>query len=291
MQGAAGFRRRITRTLRQGVPHGREFAFDVGRDLSGRRTDLPHRGIHAWNRACDLPSHRNESRRHAGENVPGLVRFGRQLRLKILEPSLRRFEVVGRRLEIVGRSLLPNLRLLQFDGRSLSLRAVRTIFLRGRVQLLLSCLHLHGSGLEFQQRVRVLLARLRHILLKGFQSIGIQLGGTTVEPVLEGAAGLLALLRPVKPFGKGVFQVGDCLAGFFRHVLAEALHLRKNAHMSGTQLATASHDSLLYSLVFLKPKMLLIDSKAARRSSSVTSTCFPPAFSGARSPRIDVPPA
>ena len=106
--------------------------------------------------------------------------------------------------------------------------------MRGSVQLLLSCLHLHGRGLEFQQRVRVLLARLRHILLKGFQSIGIQLGGGTIEPVLESAAGLLALLRPIKPFGKGVFQVGDGFAGFFRHVLAEALHLRENAHMRGT---------------------------------------------------------
>ena len=204
---------------------------------------------------------------------------------------MRRFEVVGRRLEVVRRRLLPDLRLLQFDGRSLSLRAVRAIFLSGRVQLLLSCLHLHGRGLEFQQRVSILLRGLSHVLLKGFQSIGIQLGGTTVEPVLKSAAGLLALLRPVKPFGKGVFQVGDCLAGFFRHVLAEAIHLRENAHMSGTKLATTSHDSLLYSLVFLKPKMLLIDSNASRRSSSVTSTCFFPAFSGARSPRIDVPPA
>lgn len=172
------------------------------------------------------------------------------MRLKILEPSLRRFEIVGRRLEIVGRRLLPDLRLLQFDGRSLSLSRISPIFLRGRVQLLLSGLHLHGRGLEFQQRVRVLLRCLGHVLLKGFQSIGIQFGGTAVEPVLEGTAGLLALLRPVEPFGKGVFQVGDGFAGFFRHVLAEALHLRENAHMRGTKLATASHDSLLYSLVF-----------------------------------------
>ena len=175
---------------------------------------------------------------------------------------MRRLEVVGRRLEIVSRRLLFDLSLFEFDGRSLSLRAVRAIFLRGSVKLLLRGLHLHASRLEFQQRFSILLARLRHILLKGFQSIGIQLGSTAIEPVLEGAADLLALLRPVKPFGKGVFQVGDCLAGFFRHILAEAIHLRENAHMSGTKLATASHDSLLYSL-FLKPKMLLIDAKAA----------------------------
>ena len=213
------------------------------------------------------------------------------MRFEVLEPSLRRLEIVGRRLEIVSRRLLFDLSLFEFDGRSLSLRAVRAIFLCGRVQLFLSGLHLHASRLEFQQGVRILLRGLRHVLFKGLQGFGIQFGGTTAEPVFEGAADLLALLHPVKPFGKGVFQVGDCLAGFFRHVLAEALHLRENAHMRGTQLATASHDSLLYSLVFLKPKMLLIDAKAARRSSSVTSTCLSPAFSGARSPRIDVPPA
>ena len=290
MQGSAGFRRSITRALRQGVPHGRKLALDGRRDLASRRADLLHGRVNAWNLADDLLAYRREAGRQPDESVLRLVSFGRQLRLKVLKPSLRRFEIVGRRLEVISRRLLPDLRLLEFDGRSLSLRAVRTIFLRGRVQLFLSCLHLHGRGLELQQRVSILLARLSNILLKGFQSIGIQFGGTTIEPVLEGVADLLTLLRPVKPFGKCVFQVGDCLAGFFRHVLAEAIHLRENAHMCGTQLATASHDSLLYSL-FLKPKMLLIDSNASRRSSSVTSTCFFPAFSGARSPRIDVPPA
>ena len=163
---------------------------------------------------------------------------------------MRRLEVVGRRLEIVGGRLLLDLRLLQFDGRSLSLRAVRAIFLSGRVQLLLSCLNLHGRGLEFQQRVSILLARLRNILLKGFQSIGIQLGDTTVEPVLEGAADLLALLRSIEALAKGRLHVADGLTGLLGHILAEAIHLRENAHMRGPKLATASHDSLLYSLVF-----------------------------------------
>ena len=212
------------------------------------------------------------------------------MRLKILEPSLRRLEIVGRHLEIVGGRFLLDLRLLQFDGRSLSLRAVRTIFLCGGVQFLLCGLHLHASRFEFQQGVSILLRGLSHVLFEGLQSSGIQFGGATIETGLESAADLLALLRSVKPFGKGVFQVGDGLAGLLGHILAEALHLRENAHMSGTKLTTASHDSLLYSL-FLKSKMLLIDSKASRRSSSVTSTCFFPTFSGARSPRIDVPPA
>ena len=203
---------------------------------------------------------------------------------------MRRLEVVGRRLEIVSRRLLFDLSLFEFDGRSLSLRAVRAIFLCGCVQLFLSGLHLHASRLEFQQGVSILLRCLRHVLFKGLQGFGIQLGRTTVETAFEGAADLLALLRAIEALREGVFHVGDGLAGLLGHILAEALHLRENAHMRGPKLATASHDSLLYSLVFLKPKMLLIDSKAARRSSSVTSTCFPPAFSGARSPRIDVPP-
>ena len=164
---------------------------------------------------------------------------------------MRRLEVVGRRLEIVGGRFLLDLRLLQFDGRSLSLSRISPIFLCGGVQFLLCGLHLHASRLEFQQGVRILLRGLRHVLFEGLQGFGIQLGRTTVETAFEGAADLLALLRPVKPFGKGVFQVGDCLAGFFRHVLAKALHLRENAHMSGTQLATTSHDSLLYSLIHL----------------------------------------
>ena len=212
------------------------------------------------------------------------------MRFEVLEPSLRRLEVVGRRLEIVSRRLLFDLSLFEFDGRSLSLRAVRTIFLCGRVQLLLRGLHLHASRLEFQQGVRILLRGLRHVLFKGLQGFGIQLGRTTVETAFEGAADLLALLRAIETLREGVFHVGDGLAGLLGHILAEALHLRENAHMRGTKLTTASHDSLLYSL-FLKPKMLLIDSKASRRSSSVTSTCFFTAFSGARSPRIDVPPA
>ena len=292
MQCAAGFRRRVPRPFRQRIPHGREFAFDVGRDLASRRTDLLHGRVNAWNLADDLLGHRREAGRQPDESVLRLVSFGRQLRLKVPKPSLGGLEVIGRRLEIVSRRFLSDLRLFEFDGRSLSLCAVSAIFLRGRVQLLLRSLHLHSGGLELQQRVSILLRCLGHVLLKGLQSIGIQLGGTAAEPVLEGAADLLALLRPVKPFGKGVFQVRDGLAGFFRHVLAETLHLRENAHMSGTQLATASHDILLYSLAFSKPKRLLIEASAARFSSSVTSTCFGRfALSGARSPRNDVPPA
>ena len=290
MQRITGLRGSITRTLRQSIPSSRKLAFDVGRDLASRRTDLLHGRVHAWNLADDLLAYRREAGRQPDESVLRLVSFGRQLRLKVLKPSLRRFEIVGRRLEVISRRLLPDLRLLEFDGRSLSLRAVRTIFLRGRVQLLLRGLHLHASRLEFQQGVRILLRGLSHVLFKGLQSLGIQFSGTTVKAAFEGVADLLALLRPVEPFGKGVFQGGDGFSGLFRHILAEAIHLRENAHMRGTKLTTASHDSLLYSL-FLKPKMLLIDSKASRRSSSVTSTCCFPAFSGARSPRIDVPPA
>ena len=132
---------------------------------------------------------------------------------------------------------------------------------------------------------------MSHVLFEGLQSFGIQFGGATIETGLESAADLLALLRSIEALAKGRLHVADGLTGLLGHILAEALHLRENAHMRGPKLATASHDSLLYSLVFLKPKMLLIDAKAARRSSSVTSTCFFPAFSGARSPRIDVPPA
>ena len=203
---------------------------------------------------------------------------------------MRRLEVVGRRLEIVGGRFLLDLRLLQFDGRSLSLSRISSIFLCGGVQFLLCGLHLHASRLEFQQGVSILLRGLSHVLFEGLQSFGIQFGGATIETGLESAADLLALLRAIEALREGVFHVGDGLAGLLGHILAEALHLRENAHMRGSKLATASHDSLLYSL-FLKPKMLLIDSNASRRSSSVTSTCFFPAFSGARSPRIDVPPA
>ena len=290
MQRITGLRGRITRTLRQSIPSSRKLAFDVGRDLASRRTDLLHGRADAWNLADDLLAHRREAGRQPDESVLRLVSFGRQLRLKVLKPSLGGLEVIGRRLEIVSRRLLPDLRLFEFDGRSLRLSRIGPVFLRGRVQLLLSGLHLHGRGLEFQQRVSILLRGLSHVLFKGLQSLGIQFSGTTVKAAFEGVADLLALLRPVEPFGKGVFQGGDGFSGLFRHILAEAIHLRENAHMRGTKLATASHDSLLYSL-FLKPKMLLIDSKASRRSSSVTSTCRFPAFSGARSPRIDVPPA
>ena len=132
---------------------------------------------------------------------------------------------------------------------------------------------------------------MSHVLFKGLQGFGIQLGRTTVETAFEGTADLLALLRPIEALAKGRLHVADGLTGLLRHGLAEAIHLRENAHMRGTKLTPTSHDSLLYSLVFLKPKMLLIDAKASRRSSSVTSTCFFPTFSGARSPRIDVPPA
>ena len=290
MQRITGLRGRITRTLRQSIPNSRKLAFDVGRDLASRRTDLLHRRVHAWNLADDLLAHRREAGRQPDESVLRLVSFGRQLRLKVLKPSLGGLEVIGRRLEIVSRRLLPDLRLFEFDGRSLRLSRIGPVFLRGRVQLLLRGLHLHAGSLEFQQGVSILLRGLSHVLFKGLQSIGIQFSGTTVKAAFEGVADLLALLRPVEPFGKGVFQGGDGFSGLFRHILAEAIHLRENAHMRGTKLATASHDSLLYSL-FLKPKMLLIDSKASRRSSSVTSTCCFPAFSGARSPRIDVPPA
>ena len=54
MQRAASLGGGITRTLRQHVPSGRELAFDVGRDLASRRTDLLHRRVHAWNLADDL---------------------------------------------------------------------------------------------------------------------------------------------------------------------------------------------------------------------------------------------
>ena len=184
-----------------------------------------------------------------------------------------------------------DLRLLQFDGRSLSLSRISPIFLCGGVQFLLCGLHLHASRLEFQQGVSILLRGLSHVLFEGLQSFGIQFGGATIETGLESAADLLALLRSIEALAKGRLHVADGLTGLLGHILAEALHLRENAHMRGPKLATASHDSLLYSLVFLNPNLLLIHAKPARRSSSVTSTCFFPAFSGARSPRIDVPPA
>ena len=153
------------------------------------------------------------------------------MRFEVLEPSLRRLEVVGRRLEIVSRRLLFDLSLFEFDGRSLSLRAVRAIFLRGSVQFLLCGLHLHASRLEFQQGVRILLRGLRHILFEGLQSLGIQFSGTTVKAAFESTADPLALLRTIETLGKGVFHVGDGLAGLLGHILAEALHLRENAHM------------------------------------------------------------
>ena len=54
MQRITGLRGRITRTLRQSIPSSRKLAFDVGRDLASRRTDLLHRRVHAWNLADNL---------------------------------------------------------------------------------------------------------------------------------------------------------------------------------------------------------------------------------------------
>ena len=54
MQRITGLRGRITRTLRQSIPSSRKLAFDVGRDIASRRTDLLHRRTHARNLADDL---------------------------------------------------------------------------------------------------------------------------------------------------------------------------------------------------------------------------------------------
>ena len=54
MQRVTGLRGSITRTLRQSIPSSRKLAFDVGRDLASRRTDLLHRRTHARNLADNL---------------------------------------------------------------------------------------------------------------------------------------------------------------------------------------------------------------------------------------------
>ena len=102
--------------------------------------------------------------RGSTETSRGLRRLRRQFGFKILQTLLGALQILGRRFQRVGGCLLFQLGLLQSDRRGLRLSGIRSVFLRSSVQLLLRGLYLHSGGFVFQQGIRVLLARLRHIL-------------------------------------------------------------------------------------------------------------------------------